>query len=124
MSLNEENNSPAYRLGRLFALLEKVQAAAIPGANATIRDRYFGAASATPASVFPLILRLSRHHISKAEGYGIWIDRKIQSVMSGLDHFPSHLNLEEQGLFILGYYHQRQALFTKSEPENNENEKG
>jgi len=112
VSLNESSTNPAYRLGRLFALLEKAQQDAVPGANATIRDRYFGAASATPGAVFPLLLRLSRHHIAKAE-YGEWTDRRIQEVMSGLDSFPNHLNLEEQGLFVLGYYHQREAMYQK-----------
>lgn len=114
VSLNETSTNTAYRLGRLFALLEKAQQEAVPGANATIRERYFGAASATPGSVFPLLLRLSRHHISKAE-YGDLIDRRIQEVMNGLDSFPAHLDLEGQGQFVLGYYHQRQALYQKQE---------
>ena len=115
MGLNEGSTSPAYLLGRLFSLLEKVQKDALGNnINATIRDRYFGAASATPGAVFPLLLRLSRHHISKSE-YGNLSDRKIQDVMNGLDAFPAHLNMEEQGLFILGYYHQNQANYKKSE---------
>ncbi|AEF93428.1 CRISPR-associated protein, Csd1 family [Desulfotomaculum nigrificans CO-1-SRB] len=113
MSLKEDNLNLPYRLGRLFALLEKVQQDANPGINATIRDRYFGAASATPRAVFPLLLRLSQHHISKAE-YGFVTDKKIEEIMIGIDNFPSHLNLEEQGLFVLGYYHQRNALYKKS----------
>lgn len=115
VSLDESNTNTAYRLGRLFSLLEKVQKDALGNEiNATIRDRYFGAASATPGSVFPLLMRLSRHHISKAK-YGNRIDQKMQEVINGLDSFPSHLNLEEQGQFILGYYHQSQANYTKSE---------
>ncbi len=124
VSLNEGNKNPAYLLGRLFSLLEKVQKDALGlTINATIRDRYFGAASATPGSVFPLLLRLSRHHISKAE-YGNASDRKIQEVMNGLEAkpFPAHLNMEEQGLFILGYYHQNQANYTKN--EKNEDKEG
>lgn len=117
MSLNENNTNNAYLLGRLFSLLEKVQKDALGNnINATIRDRYFGAASATPGSVFPLLLRLSRHHISKSD-YGNLSERKIQEVMNGLDAFPAHLNMEEQGLFILGYYHQNQANYTKSEKD-------
>lgn len=119
MSLDEQNTNVAYRLGRLFALLEKVQEDATPGLNATIKDRYFGAASATPASVFPILLRLAQHHIAKAE-YGRLIDRRIQEVLGTIRGFPNHLNLEEQGLFVLGYYHQRQALFTKKEKEEDE----
>lgn len=114
VSLNEQNTSPAYRLGRLFAVLEKAQQDANPGLNSTIRDRYFGAASATPRAVFPQLLRLAQHHISKAE-YGSLLDKRIETIMAGLDSFPSHLNLEEQGLFMLGYYHQRQALYQKND---------
>jgi CRISPR-associated protein Csd1 len=115
MSLDTERKDPAYRLGRLFALLEKAQKDATNPA-ATIRDRYFGAASATPAAVFPQLLRLGQHHISKAE-YGGYIDKLIAEVVDGIDELPKHLSLEDQGLFTLGYYHQRNALFRKSEKE-------
>ena len=114
MALDVQNTNVAYRLGRLFALLEKAQQEANPGLNATIKDRYFGAASATPRSVFPILLRLTQHHIAKAE-YGRNMDKRIEEVVSGIDNFPSHLNLEKQGLFVLGYYHQRKALYTKNE---------
>lgn len=114
MSLNEDNPSTAYQLGRLFSLLEKVQKDALGDLNASIRDRYFGSASATPAAVFPLLLRLSRHHIAKAN-YGELIDRKIQDVMNRINSFPAHLNLDDQGQFILGYYHQNQANYAKNE---------
>jgi len=116
MSLDEQSTNVAYRLGRLFALLEKAQEDANPGLNATIKDRYFGAASASPASVFPILLRLAQHHIAKAE-YGRLVERRIQEVLSLVNRFPNYLNLEDQGLFVLGYYHQRQALFTKKEKE-------
>lgn len=113
VGLNENNTNTAYRLGRLFSLLEKVQKDALGSSiNATIRDRYFGAASATPGAVFPLLLRLSRHHISKSK-YGNLLDRKIQEVINGLNEFPAHLNLEDQGQFILGYYHQNQVNYQK-----------
>jgi CRISPR-associated protein Csd1 len=115
MSLDSERRDPAYRLGRLFALLEKVQKDAT-NPTATIRDRYFGAASATPAAVFPQLLRLGQHHISKAE-YGGFTDRLIGEVADGIDEFPKHLSLEEQGLFTIGYYHQRNALYRKSGKE-------
>ena len=114
MALDEQNISIGYRLGRLFALLEKAQTDANPGLNATIKDRYFGSASATPRSVFPILLRLTQHHIAKAE-YGRNMDNRIEEVMSGIESFPTHLNLEKQGLFVLGYYHQRKALYTKKE---------
>lgn len=114
MALNEESRNTGYLLGRLFALLEKAQEDANPGINSTIRDRYFGAASASPGSVFPILLRLAQHHISKAE-YGRLTDKRIEGVISLVEQFPSHLNLEDQGHFVLGYYQQRQALFKKSE---------
>lgn len=106
--LNEDAQSVAYRLGRLFAVLERAQtdAAGGPGRlNATIKDRYFGSASATPAAVFPILLRLSQHHMSKSE-YGSFRDRDIAAILKGVDTFPNHLDLKQQGLFMLGYYHQ------------------
>lgn len=114
VALNQQNRNAGYLLGRLFALLEKVQEDANPGINSTIRDRYFGAASASPGSVFPILLRLAQHHISKAE-YGRYTDKRIGDVISNIDCFPAHLNLEDQGHFVLGYYQQRQALYLKSE---------
>lgn len=112
VSLNEQCTDSAYLLGRLFAWLEKVQQDATPGLSATVRNRYFGAASATPRSVFPVLLRLAQHHIAKAE-YGDYADKQIEGIISPLDEFPAHLNLEQQGEFVLGYYHQRQAFYQK-----------
>jgi len=117
MSLNESFTHPAYVLGRLFAVLEKAQREAIgQNINATIKDRYFTSACATPASVFPTLLRLAHHWTAKAE-YGGVSDRKIQNLLNLLDArpFPSRLTLEEQGVFVLGYYHQRAAFYSKSE---------
>lgn len=115
MGLNEQSTNTAYLLGRLFALLEKAQKdAAGTELNATIKDRYFGAASATPKAVFPLLLRLAQHHLAKAES-GRYRDKQIEEVLSKINSFPAYLNLEEQGLFVLGYYHQREALYTKKE---------
>jgi len=114
MALNEQSTIPAYLLGRVFAVLEKVQQEAVPNAGATIKDRYFTTACASPASVFPVLLRLSQHHISKAE-YGHTSDRRIQDILNLLDveknPIPSRLSLDEQGVFILGYYHQRAAFY-------------
>jgi len=118
MSLNEQSTNSAYVLGRLFAVLEKVQAEAIGNVNASIKDRYFTSACASPASVFPILLRLSQHHISKAE-YGYASDRRIQEILNMLDvennPIPRRLTLDEQGVFVLGYYHQRAAFYTKKE---------
>jgi CRISPR-associated protein Csd1 len=104
-------------LGRLFAVLEKAQQeAADKELNATIKDRYFTSACATPANVFPILLRLSQHHISKSE-WGKSRDRDIQEIMENLDvnetPFPKHLSLDEQGIFVLGYYHQKADFFKK-----------
>lgn len=110
MSLNEQSAIPAYLLGRLFAVLEKVQKEAIPNLTTTIKDQYFTSACASPKTVFPLLLRHSQHNISKAE-YGYASDNRIEKIMNLLDveknPFPSHLTLDEQGIFVLGYYHQR-----------------
>lgn len=121
MALQTDYPSVGYQLGRLFAALERAQKLALgESINATIKDRYFGAASSTPGRVFPILIRLSQHHIAKAE-YGSWIDRVIGEVMEEVKEFPSHLKIEEQGLFAIGYYHQRNAFFkrtTKTEEEN------
>jgi CRISPR-associated protein Csd1 len=117
MSLNESYTHPAYVLGRLFAVLEKAQREAIgQNINATIKDRYFTSACASPASVFPTLLRLSHHWTTKAE-YGGVSDRKIQDLLGMLpaQPFPSRLSLDEQGVFVLGYYHQRAAFYAKKD---------
>ncbi len=116
VSLNTESTNPGYRLGRLFAVLEKAQQDALPGINATIKDRFFGAASATPRSVFPRLLRLAQHHMAKAE-YGYASDNRIAEIMEGLpaESLPAHLDLDGQAMFALGYYHQRNALYRKKE---------
>lgn len=115
VSLNREEANPAYRLGRLFAVLENAQRAALGKLNATIRDRYFGAASATPASVFPMLLRNSTHHLAALRkgdkaGLGVTLDRDIAEILGGIDSsFPRALNIDNQGRFAIGYYHQRYA---------------
>ncbi|OPY11366.1 MAG: CRISPR-associated protein (Cas_Csd1) [Syntrophus sp. PtaB.Bin001] len=116
MSLDKASKNIAYNLGRLFAVLEKSQKDAIPGANTTIKDRYYGAASATPRTVFPQLLRLAQHHIQKAE-YGRRNDGLIEDIIQNIQEFPAHLGLDDQGLFAIGYYHQRQAFFAKTEQQ-------
>jgi CRISPR-associated protein Csd1 len=121
--LDPTNASPAYRLGRLFATLEKIQEDASPGINATIRDRYYSAASSTPVAVFTTLLRLKNHHLGKLpKGRAVQMEKLTGEIMDGLNDFPRILALPDQGRFALGYYHQRQAFFTKSEPTNNQEE--
>lgn len=119
--LDPTNTHPAYLLGRLFATLEKIQEEASPGLNATIRDRYYGAASSTPVAVFTTLLRLHNHHLGKlSKGRAVQMERLVGEIMGGLDDFPRILALPDQGRFALGYYHQRQAFFTTS--TNNQEE--
>lgn len=120
VSLQRENSDPAYQLGRLFAAYETAQRMALGKVNATIRDRYFGAASATPASVFPILMRGVQNHLGKLRkgGKGAWLEREIEEITNRLDdHLPRSLPLEAQGRFVLGYYHQRKGQFTSREAE-------
>jgi len=114
VSLDLKRQEPSYRLGRLFAALEKTQGDALGPVNASIRQRFYSSASATPQSVFPRLLRTYQHHLGKLEG-GRKVNREklIQEILDPLETFPAHLGLEGQGLFALGYYHQTRALYTK-----------
>ncbi len=123
VSLDRDNGDISYRLGRLFAVLERVQLAALGKVRATIRDRYYGAASATPGAIFPMILRNSRSHFANLrkgrgaarlrspEAAGKWAEAEIEQIINGIDgkrgEYPRHFNLEQQGRFSIGYYHQR-----------------
>ncbi|QOJ08801.1 type I-C CRISPR-associated protein Cas8c/Csd1 [Nitrosomonas sp. H1_AOB3] len=120
VSLDENNTNTAYRLGRLFAVLERTQERANPNINATIRDRYYGAASSTPVTVFSTLLKLKNHHLAKLDNKGeaINCEKLLGQIMNGITDFPAHLDLQNQGRFAIGYYHQRQAFFTKSESTN------
>lgn len=116
VSLDHSNVNPGYRLGRLFAVLEKVQEEASPGINATIRERFYGAASSTPVTVFSNLMKMKNHHLAKLDNPGrkVNLERLIGEIMENVKDFPPHLNLADQGRFAIGYYHQRQALFSKS----------
>lgn len=119
VSLDNSNTNPGYRTGRLFAALEKIQEESSPGLNATIRDRFYGAASSTPVTVFANLMKLKNHHLAKLEeGRKRFFEKLIGEIMANISDFPTHLNLADQGRFAIGYYHQRQAFFTKSEPAN------
>jgi CRISPR-associated protein Csd1 len=111
VTLDRENPSPAYLCGRLLAVIEEAQRLAVPGAKATVVDRFFGTASSAPASVFGRLLRGAQPHLSKLQrdrpGAYWAIQRRLEEVQAGLAGFPRVLTLEEQGLFALGYYHQR-----------------
>ncbi|SDA26110.1 CRISPR-associated protein, Csd1 family [Nitrosospira sp. Nsp18] len=122
VSLDENNSNPGYRIGRLFAVLEKVQEEAVnPGA--TIRDRFYGAASCTPGTVFANLMKLKNHHLAKlGEGRKRYFEKLIGQIMSKIIDFPSHLILADQGRFAIGYYHQRQAFFTKSASTSSNNQ--
>ena len=119
MGLNKENSEQPYLLGRLFAVLEFIQKDTNPGIKATIRDRYFNSACATPASVFPILIKLMNSHMKKLErdnlGAKISYENQLTEIMGKLDEFPRRLTLEEQGKFDLGYYHQVQDKYTKRE---------
>ena len=117
MQLNDQTNYLPYLLGRLFSVLEAVQAAANPGINATIRDRYFNAASATPATVFPLLLNLAQKHLAKLDkGQEVYYDKQITAICGMIgETLPTRMNLPEQSAFQLGYYHETQKRYTKKE---------
>jgi CRISPR-associated protein Csd1 len=120
VALDTNRTDPAYVSGRLFALLEKIQTDSAEGdLNKTIKDRYFSAASATPALVFPRLIRLSQHHLAKMDvGQKVYYEKQLGEVVGKLSSFAPHLSLEDQGLFAIGYFHQRQDLFTaKPKPE-------
>ena len=122
MELDVLQPSIGYQLGRLFATLEKIQEEANPGINATIRERYYGAACATPVTVFTNLLRLKNHHLAKLDSKGrvIYFERLLGEIIGNLIDFPAHLDLHEQGRFAIGYYHQRQAFFKSKNVAENE----
>ncbi|MBD5538697.1 MAG: type I-C CRISPR-associated protein Cas8c/Csd1 [Desulfovibrio sp.] len=134
-ALNKDDQNIGYRLGRAFALLEKAQKDALGGdINASLRERYIGAASATPRLVFPLLLRLTQHHVTKASkkprlaGYDVRFTRNMGEVLGDVTDFPAILSLADQGRFMLGYYHQTTEMYRKKDvpkgaetPEQTEN---
>jgi len=119
--LDMSQDEPAYRLGRLFAALERIQEQAQPGINATIRDRYYGAASTTPVAVFTTLLRLKNAHLKKLpQAQLVFFERLICEILEPMQDFPRQLTLAAQGQFALGYYHQRQAFYAKRSTDTQE----
>ena len=121
VSLNPDANNIPYTLGRLFSVLEAIQESANPGLNATIKDKYFNSAAATPAIIFPVLTNLAQKHLKKLcssnRGLSIVYDKQLTELFSKLDgtEYPARLNLPQQGSFQLGYYHQTQARYQKKE---------
>ena len=122
MAVNENCNETSYILGRLFSLLENIQQKANPGINSTIKDRFFNSACATPAAVFPVLLKLTNAHLGKLnQGEAAFFQKKLGYLMEKMAMpdtgmpLPSRLTLEEQGAFVLGYYQETQARYTKKD---------
>lgn len=119
VSLDKNNTNPGYLLGRLFATFEYLQEKAQPGINATIKDRYYGAASSTPCSVFSQLFKLKNHHLAKLDNAGlkVYFEKIIGEITDGIpsNGLPAHLNLDDQARFAIGYYHQRQDFFKSKE---------
>jgi CRISPR-associated protein Csd1 len=128
VALDPTNTSPGYLCGRLMAVIERLQQASLPEVNATVVDRFFGAASATPRAVFTRLLRNARHHARKAgdeastAGIARWLESQLDAIVANFDvkanGFPAYLDLEQQGLFVLGYHQQRHELWKKRDSTN------
>lgn len=119
VSLNPNSTNVPYNLGRLFSVLEAIQSAANPGINATIKDKYFNSASATPSHVFPTLINLAQKHLRKLEkGQQIYYSKQLTELTDKFgEAYPDRLGLPQQGSFQLGYYHQTQARYQKKEEE-------
>jgi CRISPR-associated protein Csd1 len=117
MALDENDTNPAYRLGRWFAELEAIQQHALPGLNATIRDRFYGSASSAPARTFPVLIRNAMNHLAglRKDGKAGGHEKRLEAIIAGVEHgLPRSLRIEDQARFAIGYYHQRADRFTKS----------
>lgn len=119
VELNEDSNYLPYVLGRLFYVLEEIQEKANPGLNTTIKDKYFNSASASPVTVFPLLVDLAQKHLRKIDKWQNY-DRKLTNLLSRIhSEYPPRMTLAEQGAFQIGYYHQKQVRYTKKEDKEN-----
>ncbi len=116
VALDRTNTDTGYRMGRLFAVLEKIQEES--GTNASIRERFYGAASSTPITVFSRLLKLNNYYLAKlAPGRKVQMEKEIQDIVDTLKAFPAHLTLDQQSMFAIGYYQQRQDFFKKKDVE-------
>ena len=124
MSLDKDNANVGYRLGRLFATLEKIQIEAIKGnsaklpeRSATIRDRFYAAASTSPLTVFGNLMRLKNYHLAKLENPGrrTNFEKILCEILDAIQEFPAHLSMDDQGRFAIGYYHQMQFFYPNTE---------
>ena len=118
VKLNEQSDYLPYVLGRVFSVLENIQKTANPNLNTTIKDRYFTSACATPGIAFPILLRLEQSHMKvilrDRRGLAIALEKQLIDLMGKIQEtFPAHLDLNEQGAFMLGYYHQTQRRYEK-----------
>lgn len=113
---NENTNDEPYNMGVLFSILEEIQEKVNPNINATIKDKYFNSVSATPSTVFPILIALSQNHLKKMEKRNkIYYDKRLIEVLGKIGDFPTRMILPEQGRFVLGYYHERQRRFESKE---------
>jgi CRISPR-associated protein Csd1 len=119
MSLDVTLPVVGYQLGRLFATLAKIQQEGLGDTNTTIRERYYSAASTSPATVFPILVRMKHHHIAKIEKKGrqVNLEKLFSEILSRIEvsvsqAFPRHLDIHAQGYFAIGYYHQMQDFYT------------
>ena len=121
VKLNEQTTYLPYRLGRLFAVMEKIQKEANPNINTTIKDRYFNSACATPALVFPTLVNLAQKHLNKiGGGASVNYEKMMTELYSSINQsYPMRMSLQDQGIFQIGYYHQRQKLYMKKEDKDN-----
>ena len=125
-AMDKENKNAGYLLGRLMAVLERMQQLALGSVNASVVDRFFAGASATPIAVFPRLLKNMRNHAAKAKGdnakagAATWLEKEVDTIMADVNSIPAHLPIEQQGLFVIGYHHERHWLWTKKEDRENE----
>ena len=117
--LDPENKDTAYVSGKVFAVLESIQRAALGKTNAGIRERFFAAASTTPASAFGRLLKNAQNHLTKLKGekpgLAVVLDKELQALVADINELPAIFSLEEQGQFAIGYYHQKNHQFNKPE---------